>query len=401
MYEATQGKKTDEEAQIGPDYEFYDTSEDVERLARRLLNERLVAVDVEADSLYHFRERVCLLQISAGGGNFVVDPLSRADLSPLAPVFADPGIRKVFHGADYDIRSLFRDFGIKVMRLFDTQVAARFLGARETGLASILSARYRVNLSKKHQKSNWTRRPLSGEMLSYAVSDTAHLPGLYEDLRAELTRAGRLSWVEEECSILAEARPAEGGGPLFLRVKGAGRMDPESLAVLESVLCWRKEEARRRDVPPFKVIPDSAALSIAQVKALEPDRLARAAGLSGRQVNLAPALARCVAEALELPADRLPAYPKKPRFRTDAKTAARTLILKDFRDRLAAELDIDSSLVLTNAQIRDISARPRRCVEDLEGVPNLRRWQKETFGKELVEALAEVDRGPVRASESP
>lgn len=391
MYDATRTKEA-EEAQAGCDYEFLDTTGQVEDLVRVLKSAPLVAVDVEADSLYHFRERVCLLQITASGRNYIVDPLSRADLSILSPIFADPSIKKVFHGADYDIRSLFRDYGILVKHLFDTQVAARFLGLKETGLASILAARFKVHLSKKHQKSNWTKRPLTPEMLCYAISDTAHLSDLHDELSSELAGLGRLSWVEEECDILSGARPAGHEGPLFLRFKGAGRMDGRSLAVLENVLRFRKEEARRRDVPPFKVIPDRAAEAVALHKPEDAERLVRVAGLSGKQVHLAASLVRCVIEALELPETGLPAYPKTPRARSDAKTAARTVLLKEFRDKTAGSLGLDPSIVLTNAQIRDIAARPRRTPSDLESVPSLRRWQKETFGEGLIGVMLPADR---------
>lgn len=392
MYDATRTKETDEPQYPLCDYEFLDSTDQVESLVRVLGGASLVAVDVEADSLYHFKERVCLVQISSLGRNYIVDPLSRADLSLLSPIFSDPSIKKVFHGADYDIRSLFRDYGIKVKHLFDTQIAARFLGVRETGLASILACRFKVHLSKKHQKSNWTKRPLTEEMLSYAVSDTAHLPELYAELSFELGRLGRLSWVEEECDILSGARPSGHDGPLFLRFKGAGRMDGRSLAVLENVLEFRKEEAKRRDVPPFKVIPDRAVEAIALHKPEDPDRLAKVAGLAGKQIPLAQSLARCVAVALALPEDGLPDYPKTPRTRTDAKTAARTVLLKEFRDTTAGRLGLDPSLVLTNAQIRDIAARPRRSQSDLENVPTLRRWQRETFGDDLVSAMGPADR---------
>jgi len=125
------------------------------RMAAELEKEKAIAVDLEADSLFHYREQVCLLQISTRLQNYLVDPLVLKDLSSLSPIFANPRVRKVFHGADNDIRALYRDFRIDVNGLFDTQIAARFLGNGETGLAGLLKENLGVFLDKKFQKKDW------------------------------------------------------------------------------------------------------------------------------------------------------------------------------------------------------------------------------------------------------
>ena len=110
--------------------------------------------------MYHYFEKVCLLQISTESASYILDPLALRDLSALQPVFSNPRIRKVFHGADYDIRSLYRNFQIEVENLFDTQSACKFLGLRETGLEALLRSRFHVQLNKKYQRADWSRRPL-------------------------------------------------------------------------------------------------------------------------------------------------------------------------------------------------------------------------------------------------
>jgi len=235
-----------------PAYLLVKDRSNLSRIAAGLERETAIGVDLEADSMFHYWEKVCLIQISTPLQDILVDPLSFDDLSPLSPVFTDPNILKVFHGADYDIRSLYRDFGIEVNSLFDTQIAARFLGIMETSLASLLKERFGVFVAKKYQKKDWSKRPLSADMLAYAVQDTCHLLPLSRILEKELRIKDRMFCVEEECALLSRVRPVPpDGSPLFLRFKGARRLDPRGLAVLESILQLRDEMAIRRDLPPL------------------------------------------------------------------------------------------------------------------------------------------------------
>ena len=193
--------------------------------ARQLAKTDAIAFDLEADSMYHFQEKVCLIQIATDTVTLVIDPLKLDDLSPLKPVMANPRIRKVLHGADYDIRSLYRDFNIAVRNLFDTELASRFLGIRESGLDAVLQARFGVHLDKKYQRKDWSKRPLPQAMMDYAAGDVHHLLPLAALLENELLAKGRLSWVREECDVLRQVRsPEQNNAPLFLHFKGAGRL---------------------------------------------------------------------------------------------------------------------------------------------------------------------------------
>jgi ribonuclease D len=155
-----------------------------------------------------FHEKVCLLQVAADGVNAVVDTLAVTDLAPLAAdLRRRRRIRKVFHGADYDVRSLYRDFGIEINNLFDTQVASVFAGRTETGLDAVVGHFFDVHLDKRFQKKDWARRPLPDEMVAYAASDAVYLISLAEKLTAELAALGRLDWVKEECRLLSRVRP--------------------------------------------------------------------------------------------------------------------------------------------------------------------------------------------------
>ena len=113
--------------------------------------------------------------MAANGSNFVIDPLAIPDLSPLKPLFSDVNIQKIFHGADYDVRSLHRDFGIEINNLFDTELASRFLGVTGTGLDAVVKQHLDICLDKKYQKKDWSKRPLPAEMIEYAASDVMYL----------------------------------------------------------------------------------------------------------------------------------------------------------------------------------------------------------------------------------
>jgi len=285
------------------------------RIATELKKEREIGVDLEANSMFRYQERVCLIQISTPGQNIIVDPLALDDLSPLASVFSNPRIRKVFHGADYDIRSLYRDFGIEVYALFDTHIAAKALGIPKTGLAALLKEKLGVTVSKKYQKRDWSKRPLAPGMLTYAVQDTCHLLPLSRMLEVELREKGRLWSFEQECERQAQVRPAPPDRkPLFMKFKGARKLSPRGLAVLDSILRLRDDMARHKDRPPFKIIGNEQIMEIAKRKPTTSEDLGQIQGVSARQVKvLGPSILKKVEESLTLPEDQLPRFPRKAR----------------------------------------------------------------------------------------
>ena len=364
------------------------------RIAAGLKRETAIGVDLEADSMFHYQEKVCLIQISTPSQHILVDPLSLDDLSPFSPVFADPNIRKVFHGADYDMRSLYRDFGIEVNSLFDTQIAARFLGIRETSLASLLKEKLGVLVEKKYQKRDWSERPLPEAMLAYAVQDSCHLLPLSRMLEKELRVKGRLFCVEEECEFLSKVRPVPpAGNPLFLRFKGASKLDPRGLAVLESILQLRDNTARLRGVPPFKILGNATIMEIAERKPVTEKDLERIKGLSAGQARmLGRSILKQTVECMTGPENELPAFPANSEQRIGAKALKKVKALKEWRERRAKEMGIDPSLVCTNAQIQALALASPKRQKDLEGIHTIRAWQRRLFGSEICSLLARMNR---------
>jgi ribonuclease D len=366
---------------------------DLNEIVAELRKEPAIGVDLEADSMFHYQEKICLLQISTRAQNIVIDPLSVQDISPLAPVFKDPQIRKIFHGADYDIRSLYRDFGIEVNSLFDTQVAARFLGVRETGLASLLKMRFDVLSDKKYQKKDWSQRPLPEAMLKYAVQDVCYLPPLAGMLERELMEKGLLFCVEEECEQLSGVRPnSSRSRPFFLGLKGAAGLDPRSLAVLEKLLCLRDQVARHRDRPHFKVLGNKEILEIARIKPVAKTDLNGIQGLTPKLIDhMGKSLIEKVREGLSLPDEALPVYPKKVRQRLKTKDASRVRALKSWRERLSGEWGVDPAVVCTNAQIQAIAIANPGEPEDMECIKDIKKWQIKLFGLDICNVLQKND----------
>jgi ribonuclease D len=375
-----------------PAYILIENYKDLIRIAGQLQREKALGVDLEADSMFHYQEKVCLIQISTASKSFVCDPLVVKDVSPLAALFADSDIRKVLHGADYDIRSLQRDFGIEVGGLFDTQIAARFLGMKETGLASLLKSQMGITIEKKYQKKDWSKRPLPAAMLSYAVQDACYLISMAKRLENELRLKGRLSWVEEECELQSKVTPPRPDKrPFFMRFKGSRKLDRRSLAVLESVLRLRDEVARRRNLPPFKVLGSSPIMEIAQRKPETEADLKTIKGISPKRAeSLAGPLLKRIHQALSQPEDSLPFFPKRTPRRIAPKATKRGKALKGWREKRADDLEVDAAIICTNSQIRSIAEENPRNVEHFGRIDGIRNWQKEFFGQEICDLLKRV-----------
>jgi len=372
-----------------PDYIFVENEVDLSRLMPELGGERAVGVDLEADSMFHYHEKVCLIQIATPRRNLLIDPLSVKDLSPLVPLFADRRVRKVFHGADYDIRSLHRDFGIEVTSLFDTQIAARFLGLREFSLASLIRTYFDISIDKKYQKKDWSQRPLSEPMMAYAAQDIGHLLPLSRILEKELKKRGRLFCVKEECELLTGVRSqTHRSDPLLASFKGAGRLDGRGLAVLEGLLHFRDEIARRRDCPPFKVLGNVPILDIAQRKPRTRGELGSIEGLSPRWIDqMGEGILKRVREAADLPENALPVYPKKPWGRLNSRESNRVKGWKVWRDRRGVEWDVDQYVICTNAQIQEMAVANPRKPQDLKTLKEVRKWQIRLFGPAICQVL--------------
>lgn len=360
-------------------------------VAELINHEPEVAFDLEMDSLHHYQEKVCLIQISTRTENWLIDPLALKDLSPLAVPFGNPDIVTVMHGADYDIRSLHRDFGIEVSNLFDTMIASRFLGITDFGLAAILKARFGIELNKKYQKADWSKRPLSAEMCDYAVADTSDLLPLYDQLRAELIAKGRLSWLEEECRLVCQARVSEKEGPLFMSCKGAGKLKGRSLAILEALLQLRNQLAQEQDRPAFKIMSTETLLEITEKRPRNINDLTSIKGMTPGQIQrYGESVVTAVAAGLALPEEGLPHVPRQQREELADGTKERIKCLKSWRQEKSRKLGLEPGVLAPNWLLEGVADANPIVVDALDDIAGMRKWQKELYGQDLLTEMSEA-----------
>lgn len=384
------GQEKKMNAAQAPPCEMITTPQALSDLVARIRGCEMVAIDLEADSMFHFQEKVCLIQMAAGGYTAVIDPLTVEDLSSLKPLCQDPAVCKVLHGADYDVRSLYRDFGITINNLFDTQLASMYLGYKETGLESVVSHRFGVDLDKKYQKKDWSRRPLPDEMIAYAACDVVFLVPLAKMIMKELQTKKRLAWVLEECDLLSRVRPINNNGaPMFLKVKGAGRLTPRQLATLESLLQVRKNIAIQKDRPLFKIISNVTLLKLATHAPMTMATLKKSELLSDKQISMyGKSILKAIQEAGVIPQENLPAYPRRKSPRMSPRVPGRVKAIREWRDRMAERMKMDPALLLNRALIRDIAVQKPTSVETLADVPGIHHWQVEAFGAKITEIIS-------------
>lgn len=372
------------------------------RAERALANAASVALDCEAAGFHRYSDRLCLVQVSTPGETFVVDPLA-IDAAPcLKPFLEDPGRRVVMHGAAYDLRLLARDLGITVANLADTQVAASLLGEAAVGLQALLERHLGIRVSKKFQRADWAKRPLTREMIDYAAGDTRHLHRLIAILERELGGKGRFHWAEEEYRRLAasaaDAHEDERASDPVTRFRHARRMDDRSVTALREAIAWRDRIALARDRAPFRVVGDAA---LAEVVAVRPASIGALAAVKGFPARLARTRGASLLDVLvrvdRLPASQLSPYPAPTRRgtrRTPEEEAAFER-LKEARNNAAGRLSLERGRMMANHVLREIvTAWPRRR-DELAAIPDVRNWQVETIGHELLNALNQGP-GPVR-----
>jgi len=373
------------------DYELIESRADLDSLAQDLSAEKVIGVDTEADSFYHYFDKTCLVQISTRRHIYLVDPLALggpAELAPLAPIFASPDIRKIFHAAEYDIFVLKRDCSFQFANLFDTMVSAQLLGYSAVGLSGIAARHFDVNMPKEEQRSDWSRRPLTDKQLSYAAADVLYLLPLAEKLGRELRAAKRKKWAEEEFETLCrrEWTEREFDELGYLRIKGARKLDPKALSVLRELYLTRDKRAREMDRPPFKVIGNRTLLEIAERR---PNKLEELGSIKGMTDLLLRRLGREVlASVREGRKQEHGPIPKvsSGRRRMDRQADKRLASLKRWRARRAQDLDLDPGVLCPNSALEAIAWREARDKSELEDLPELKGWFVREFGAEVIEA---------------
>ena len=369
---------------------YLDKPEAVDRFLDEISDVKEIALDTEGASFHRFLDRIYLLQISTRDRSAIIDPLPIGSPAKLGDLLQNKAVEVVFHDADYDLRLLHQDYGWHVTNIFDTRIASQLLGIKSFGLAALLEQYFDVKLDKKHQRADWSMRPLSPDMLEYAAQDTRFLLQLKDHMKGELDRRGRLHWAREEFARLEGTRwEAEESMEGFLRLKGARDLSRRELAVLREVANWRDTVAAQLDRATFRVMGNEVLFELARTTPRSVSELAVIKGMpKGILERAGSDIVAAVRRGNEVPEAELPKFPKGQRWNKDRDFDDRVGRLKSVRDAAATRLELDPGVLCSRERLENIARSGAKSVEELAAVPDLRRWQIEEMGEGFVRALA-------------
>ena len=382
---------------------YLDTSSTVDTFFASIASSRILALDTEGASFHRFVDRIYLLQLSTREQTAIIDPLPVGKPAGLGRLLEDPGVEIVFHDADYDLRLLHQDYGWHTRNIFDTRVAAQLLGIRAFGLAALLEKYFGVKLDKKHQRADWSMRPLTQGMLDYAAQDTIHLLELRDRLKAELERSGRWEWAVEEFGLLEGTRwNDDDSANAFLRIKGARDLSRRELAILRELVPWRDAIAGQLDRATFRVLGNEQLLEISKQQPASRDVLGAIKGMPrGILDSRGGELLDAVKRGLAVPDSELPRFPKAQRWDRDPDFDSRVNALKTARDSAATRLDLDPGVLCSRDRMEAVARKNPSSREELDGIPELRRWQARELGDAFVKALVPHRKTATQSTSSP
>lgn len=368
---------------------YLDESGEVDRFVDEIRGVREIAVDTEGASFHRYVDRIYLLQLTTGEQSAIIDPLSIGKPEGLGQLMEDPSVQVVFHDADYDLRLLRQDYGWLTRNVFDTRIAAQLIGLRSFGLAALLERYFGVKLDKKHQRADWSRRPLSEDMLAYASQDTRWLLQLRNRISETLAEKSRMAWAQEEFGLLEQVRwETENSEDSFMRMKGARDLTRRQLALLRELVRWRDEVSSELDRATFRVVGNEALLEIARRAPRSKDDLSRIKGMPRAMLeNRHKEILSAVREGLAVPEASLPRFPRAPRWERDPDYEARVARLKAVRDQAALDLDLDPGVLCSRDRLEAVARRNPKSLEELAEVKELRDWQREVLGERFLAVL--------------
>ena len=287
---------------------YLSTQEELVAFCDRAAGSKVIAVDTEFLREKTYYPRLCLVQVSTGDEIAAVDPILIEDLSPLAKLFADRSVTKVFHACSQDLEVILDGMGVECAPVFDTQLAAAFLGMRQqVSYGSLVEAYCGIHLPKAESLTDWSRRPLDSEQLVYAEDDVRYLPGIYERMISSLIEGDRLSWVIPEMEALADfSRIRRAPEDAYLRLRRAGSLTRRQLAIAREVCAWRERTAANHDIPRKWVASDEVVVEVCKRAPGSLERLRRIRGTDQLSERDARALVDAVARGAACPADQCP-----------------------------------------------------------------------------------------------
>jgi ribonuclease D len=366
-------------------------------VCRELAKEPVLGVDTEADSMYCYTEKLCLIQVSDRNKDYIIDPLQVADMSAFGAILEDEKIVKIFHGADYDVVSMKRDLGVQIRNIFDTMVSSQILGLPRVGLADLVNTFFGVKLDKKYQRYNWSLRPLMPEHLAYARGDSHFLLSLRELLTHKLKALGRLEIADEEFALLEnrEWTHREFDPDDFVRIKNSSGIDDDGLRVLRKLFVYRDGCAAKANRPPYKVIPNQVLLLLARKR---PEKMSDLKGLvragstmvKRHGVHMLKAIEDGLADDSALPDTRSRRKSsedavKAPFGGRDAERLFQKL--KGWRATTMSEESLPGAMLASNSQLKTLAGWRPKSHDELRELKDVRNWQVDRYGEQWLEII--------------
>ncbi len=367
-----------------PPYKLITTTHEWEKCLAKLQAETQIMIDLEANSMFAYRESVCLIQISIPEQDYIIDPTVGIDLSGLGSIITDPVVEKVLHAGEYDMFLLKRQYGWQLRNLFDTMWAARILGYEKYGLANLLNTLYGLELDKKYQRSDWCKRPLLPAQLTYARLDTHYLLQMRNDLAKELVEAGRMKEALEtfEQQTLIEPKDLSFTPHDFWNIKGVSKLNPRQKAIIRELDIFRNYHAKRRNQPPYKIIGNQVLVEIARQEPTSMKQLRKVKGVGGYIRRYGHGLLTAVDNGKKAP---IPARPKREsRSRQEYK---RYEALRQWRKERADARAVESDVIISKDAMLDLAAINPQNDDDLRKIYSLGDWHRQTYGEEILAVL--------------
>jgi ribonuclease D len=370
-----------------PPAAYINSNEALRTLAAKLSQEPLLAIDTESNSLYAYRERVCLVQISTRTADYIVDPLAKLDMKLLAPLMSSPTIEKVFHAAEYDLICMTRDFGYTFANLFDTMAAARICGNKAIGLANLLQEFCGVTVDKSHQRDDWGQRPLHADSLRYAQLDTHYLPALRDKLYEQLQQMKRLEEAHESfldlCYIDLPDREFDPEG--YWKLGLPNDLNRREMALLREVYLLREAIAQERDIPPFKIFTNSTLIAL--VKA-SPNSLSQLMGVDGMSPAYVRMYHKRIIAALARGRHAKPPPPPRPSV-SEPGVTERYQALHNWRKERAITRGVESDVIISKDTLWMLAKEAPTTLEALRKIRGLGPWRLQTYGEEILRVIQE------------
>jgi ribonuclease D len=360
---------------------YIESGRELSEAADYLSSQKIIGVDTESDSLYSYREKTCLIQISSHERDYVIDPLSCGTIECLRGIFSSKDIEKIFHAAEYDIICLRRDYGFDFSAVFDTMVASSILGRKKIGLADLVLEEFEVTLKKKHQKADWSRRPLTEDMIIYACMDTHYLIPLRNRLKEELGRKKLLDFANDDFETVCRSKAGARLSPveIFWKMKGLKKLSRKHKAALWQLFLYREKASENRNRPPFKILSNSVLLDLAASMPENTFQLKKIKGMTSYNIKKH---GKAILESIRISSgSEAPKAPEKQVYDPDFYILLDRL--KAWRKEKASQMRVNSSVILPRELMMRIALNRPDGPEELRDLMSDSNARLKHFGEEI------------------